>query len=121
MNLAEYQERAMTTCLSASENFLYMFLNLVGEAGEVSSKVGKLIRKGKIEFSENKLIFKDFSDSEKQEFLEDMKKELGDVLWQLSGTCTVLGFSLEEVAKINLDKLASRKARGVVDGNGDNR
>ena len=31
------------------------------------------------------------------------------------------GFTLEEVMQQNLDKLASRRERGVIDGNGDNR
>lgn len=45
MELQEYQKRAMTTCTSSSENFSYMFLNLVGEVGEFASKVAKAIRK----------------------------------------------------------------------------
>lgn len=32
-----------------------------------------------------------------------------------------MGWNLEDVAQGNLDKLASRKARGVIDGSGDNR
>jgi hypothetical protein len=32
-----------------------------------------------------------------------------------------MGWSLEDVAKSNLEKLASRKQRGVIDGEGDNR
>jgi hypothetical protein len=32
-----------------------------------------------------------------------------------------MGWSLEDVAQMNLDKLASRKERNVIDGNGDNR
>ena len=46
MELNEYQRRAMTTCMPSSENFTYMFLNLVGEVGEFASKVAKGIRKG---------------------------------------------------------------------------
>lgn len=42
-------------------------------------------------------------------------------MWQLAGVCTVLGFSLDDVCQQNLDKLAGRKNRGVIDGNGDNR
>lgn len=52
---------------------------------------------------------------------EEIKKELGDILWQLSGLCSVMNFDLEDVARTNLEKLASRKRRGVIDGNGDNR
>ena len=50
---------------------------------------------------------------------KELKKEAGDVLWQLSGLCTIMGWSLEDVAQINLDKLSARKAVGTIDGNGD--
>lgn len=50
MTLAQYQQQAMTTCLPESENFSYMMLNLVGEVGELASKVAKMIRKGGVEF-----------------------------------------------------------------------
>ena len=52
---------------------------------------------------------------------DDLRKEAGDVLWQLSGLCSVMGWKLEDIAQDNLDKLLSRKERGVIDGNGDNR
>lgn len=117
MTLNEYQERAMTTCLPTSENFSYMFLNLVGEVGELASKVAKHIRKGKAEITQNRLAVPAVSTEE----MEELIKEAGDVLWQLSGLCTVMGWELEDVGQQNLDKLASRKKRGVVDGSGDNR
>ena len=50
-----------------------------------------------------------------------MAMEAGDVLWQLAGLCSVMGWDLNEVARMNLDKLASRQQRGVIEGNGDNR
>ena len=46
MQLNEYQQAAMTTCMDSCENISYMLLNLVGEVGEFSSKVAKHIRKG---------------------------------------------------------------------------
>ena len=118
MELKEYQERAMTTCMPSSENFSYMFLNLVGEVGEFASKVAKHIRKGNAYISgSSDLYFNDFPELSEQE--RELMKEAGDILWQLSGICTVMGWSLEEVAKQNLDKLAARKAVGTIDGNGD--
>jgi NTP pyrophosphatase (non-canonical NTP hydrolase) len=39
---------------------------------------------------------------------EDMKKELGDALYYLAMTAYELGFTLEEVAQTNIDKLAER-------------
>ena len=118
LTLNEYQKRAMTTCMPSSNNFSYMFLNLVGEVGEFASKVAKAIRKGFIEISKNKLSrIGDTDMLYAQE--EELKKEAGDILWQLSGLCSVMGWTLEEIAQMNLDKLAARKAMGTIDGNGD--
>ena len=120
MQLKEYQERAMTTCMPSSNNFSYMFLNLVGEVGEFASKVAKAIIKGNAEILHSKLSrIGDTDMLAKQE--GELMKEAGDILWQLSGLCTVMGWSLEDVAQNNLDKLASRKERNVIDGDGDNR
>lgn len=122
MQLNEYQEKAMTTCMLSSENFSYMFLNLVGEVGEFASKVAKAIRKekayigGQTEIDEPNDLCIINNDAD---FLNELKKEAGDILWQLSGLCTVMGWSLEDVAQMNLDKLAARKAIGTIDGNGD--
>lgn len=118
MKLNEYQEKAMTTCMPSSANFSYMMLNLVGEVGEFASKVGKSIRKGRAEICNNRLsMIGDTDILWEQE--QELKKEAGDCLWQLSGICSVLGWSLEEIAQMNLDKLAARKEVGTIDGNGD--
>lgn len=118
MELNEYQKRAMTTCTSSSENFSYMFLNLVGEVGEFASKVAKAIRKDQWMINGNgKVLVGDAVEIEKLE--HDLRAEAGDILWQLSGLCSVMGWSLEEVAQMNLDKLAARKASGTIIGNGD--
>lgn len=117
LTLNEYQKQAMTTCMPSSENFSYMFLNLVGEVGEFASKVAKHIRKDKATIHTSRLELYDVSNKENEELM----KEAGDILWQLSGLCTVMGWSLKDVAQMNLDKLASRKERNVIDGNGDNR
>lgn len=119
MELKEYQEKAMTTCMSSSNNFGYMFLNLVGEVGEFASKVAKHIRKGKLSINDNVLCGKWGVSNNSESHIEELKKEAGDILWQLSGLCTVMGWSLEDVAQTNLDKLAARKAIGTIDGNGD--
>lgn len=129
MTLDEYQMQAMTTCLPTSKNITYMLCNLTGEVGEFSSKLAKMVRKsdkpaecydcnginGTREYTETF----NFSMTEEQE--DDLKKEAGDIAWQLAGLCDVLGWSLERICQQNLDKLASRKQRNVIDGNGDNR
>ena len=103
----------MTTCMASSENFSYMFLNLVGEVGEFASKVAKAIRKEENFIDDNDLA-NAIDDAE-------LQKEAGDILWQLSGLCTVMGWNFEDIAQQNLDKLASRQQRNVIDGSGDNR
>lgn len=114
ITLNEYQERAMTTCMPASENFSYMFLNLVGEIGELSSKIAKAIRKDQLTIDRNKIYCQ-----LGHEFETGLKAEAGDILWQLAGLCHSLGWTLNEIGQANLDKLASRQERGVIDGNGD--
>lgn len=118
MTLNEYQKQAMTTCTDSSENFAYMSLNLVGEVGEFMGKVAKAIRKERMDIDTNNLTL--YEDTPTVE-LNDLKCEAGDILWQLSGLCSVMGWSLEDIARLNLYKLASRKERGVIVGNGDNR
>lgn len=126
MELNDYQERAMETCMPSCENFSYMMLNLVGEVGEFASKVAKSIRKehlmiGGAEGFKNMLAHQTMTKGEIMETIELLKSEAGDILWQLAGLCEVMNWTLEEVAQTNLDKLASRKKRGVIDGNGDKR
>ena len=122
MTLTEYQRQAMTTCLPESENFAYMFLNLVGEVGEFASKVAKHIRKEQMTFGAE-VNPNDLQATDKiPNFYEAdsaLEKEAGDILWQLSGLCTIMGWSLEEVAKHNLEKLAARKENGTIAGSGD--
>ena len=121
MTLNEYQEKAMTTCMDSCNNFSYMILNLVGEVGEFSSKVAKFIRKREAVVDYNVLITERGNGFVSEQDIADLRKEAGDCLWQLAGLCKVMGWSLEEVAQENLDKLASRQQRGKIDGNGDNR
>lgn len=124
MTLNEYQEKAMSTCMDSCNNFSYMMLNLVGEVGELSSKVAKMIRKGIFEIggeSKLRVNVKAMNGVDFDTIAKELKLEAGDIAWQLAGLCEVLGWSLEEVCQANLDKLASRKARGVIDGNGDER
>lgn len=125
MTLNEYQEAAMSTCMRTCNNWSYMFFNLVGEVGELASKVAKDIRKGNVDIDTGKGYTSELMPSMPfDEWVvrsDEYMAEAGDILWQLSGLCKVMGWSLEDVAKANLEKLASRKQRGVIDGDGDNR
>lgn len=116
MQLNEYQARAINTCMASCYNISYMLFNLVGEIGELASKFAKDIRRGDAIIANNHINY--FTDTRDEEAL---KAEAGDILWQLSGLCSVMGWELEDIAQSNLDKLASRQQRNVIDGNGDNR
>lgn len=121
MELNDYQKQAMSTCMPSCKNYSYMFDNLVGEVGEFGGKVGKLHRSGLIKYSEDGDIVPQMFVTEWTHHCGELMKEAGDILWQLAGVCEVMGWKLEDVAQQNLQKLASRKKRGVIDGNGDNR
>lgn len=110
MTLDEYQKRALTTVITNNDPFkdiLHWVLGITGEAGEVAEKIKKIIR------DKNSVI----SEEDKQELI----KEVGDVLWYIAVLTHDLGYTLEDVAAKNLDKLSSRKSRGVLRGEGDNR
>ena len=121
MELNVYQKKAMETCMPTCDNISYMLLNLVGEVGEFASKIAKGIRTREMMIKDNNLCL----DSEKvtKESLESVDESLmaecGDIMWQLSGLCTIMGWDLEGVAEYNLKKLAERKKNGTIAGNGD--
>ena len=110
LSINEYQVRAHETAdYFGMENgdYRYPVMGLSEEAGEVSGKFAKAVRDA------NGII-----DGERREAI---KKELGDVCWFVAEIATVLDLKLEDVMQGNLDKLASRAARGVIHGSGDNR
>ena len=119
MELNEYQKQAMTTCTESSHNFAYMMLNLVGEVGEFASKVAKSVRKEHLSINSND--FEEHDIAECTELERGLRLEAGDILWQLSGLCSVMGWNLEDIAKANLDKLKSRQERNKIVGDGDYR
>ncbi len=109
MNFEEYQKQSRKTAVypNLGDNFIYPTLGLVGESGEIAEKIKKVIRDDKGIMSIEKK--------------EDLKKELGDVLWYLAQLSTELNLNLNEVAEANIKKLSDRLDRGVLGGSGDNR
>lgn len=113
MNFDEYHKRAISTLTSKhaygdfSAEFMAQVLGLIGESGEFADKVKKIIR--------------DKDGTLSDEDRTEIAKELGDVLWYVNSLAHLLGTNLSDVAEQNLTKLASRKARGVLGGKGDNR
>lgn len=51
----------------------------------------------------------------------EIAKEIGDVLWYCAALAHDLGYDLDTIADMNIAKLSSRKERGVIGGEGDNR
>ena len=82
-------------------------LGLNGEAGEVAEKVKKVLRDNEGAFTEEKR--------------QEIAKELGDCLWYVSAMSNDIGYSLEEIGEMNINKLCSRQQRNMIHGNGDNR
>ncbi len=109
MDFKEYQEKSRRTAFypNVNNNFIYPTLGLAGESGEVAEKIKKVIR------DKNGII-----DAETK---EEIKKELGDVLWYVSQIASELDLSLDGVAELNIEKLYSRLERGKISGSGDNR
>lgn len=102
MLFEEYQDLAFKTALESAKNPAYMISNLTSEAGEVAGKYAKWIRDGVLDEV-------------------GMQKEVGDVLWQIAGLSTVMGWSLADIASQNLKKLAERQAKNTLKGSGDER
>lgn len=126
MELNEYQQQAMTTCMPESDNLFYMLANLIGEVGEFASKAGKHMRKGKLHITTtSRNEHGNITHTQAWNITDDerelMLSEIGDILWQTAGLAHVMGVSLDDVAKENLAKLASRKERNVIAGDGDRR
>lgn len=103
MELNEYQDLSGQTRLRSADD-LYVRLNLAAEAGEFVGKFAKWRRDG-------------YPD----DFEHQAAHELGDILWHVAQAAEDLGYTLDEIAGLNLDKLASRKARGTISGAGDAR
>jgi NTP pyrophosphatase (non-canonical NTP hydrolase) len=107
----EYQDATATTAVypgrGCTGGLVYVALGLAGEAGEIANKVKKIIRDDEGHITPEKA--------------EEIRKELGDVLWYVSQVANELNTSLTYTAGENLDKLADRKIRGVLHGSGDNR
>jgi NTP pyrophosphatase (non-canonical NTP hydrolase) len=107
MRFDDYQSVAQATKVYPHEaKIIYPALGLAGEAGEVANKAKKILR-GDYELTE--------------EVRAAIAEELGDALWYLAATASDLGYTLGEIARMNLDKLADRRDRDVIRGSGDNR
>lgn len=93
----KYQSMAARTLnpnLPMKESLSDYGLGLAGEAGEVIEPIKKYLFHGK------------------GLLLDQMRDELGDVLWYLAAIATTLGLDLTVIAMRNIEKLAKRHPDG---------
>src|SRR5882762_8587599 len=98
MTFDEYQKTALKTAHSNPDALMdktIWAMGIAGEAGEVIEKWKKIVayKKG-IVSPEDK---------------EELKKELGDVVWYIAVLAHSLGLTFEEVMQLNVKKLADRQ------------
>lgn len=105
-HLNTYQQKALEYAIYP-QPIVYPALGINGEAGEIAEKVKKVLR-------DKEGVF---GDAERLE----IAKEVSDVLWYVAALADDLGYTLAEIAEMNINKLESRKDRGVLGGSGDNR
>lgn len=107
MDFDAYQAAARETAQypHMGANLTYPTLGLAGEAGEVAEKIKRMIR--------------DDAGVLTAERRDALKLELGDVLWYVAALCSEMELSMNDVARLNVEKLRDRKARNVIRGQGD--
>ncbi|GAB2596638.1 nucleoside triphosphate pyrophosphohydrolase family protein [Kribbella endophytica] len=109
MEMNEYQQAALRTAAPKDKlnEVFHLLLGLVGETGEIAEKAKKIVRDKGSDFS--------------QWDVEDLTKELGDTLWYVAVIADYFDIPLDDVAQLNITKLADRQQRAVLGGSGDNR
>lgn len=88
----EYQDKAARTInreLDYAQLLRHALFGLASETGEVLGMYQKLYQGHPID-------------------LNNLRKEIGDVLWMLAELCTALHFDLGEIAEENIQKLIKR-------------
>ena len=123
----EYQVRTQDTAVYPNQGSfggaMYAVTALNEEAGEVAGKVAKFIRKSS--GWDELLTYGVGYDINTEHYPEDLvlavSKELGDVLYQAARVAEEFGLNLSDVATENIERLADRKKRDVIIGEGDDR
>jgi NTP pyrophosphatase (non-canonical NTP hydrolase) len=101
MNLSEYQSevwRTMNPSLTPQQALSNYAMGLAGETGEVLEPL-------------KKHLFHD-----KTLNVEDVQRELGDVLWYTAALANTLGLDLTETLAVNVAKLRARYPDGFALG-----
>lgn len=93
----EYQKLAMRTsdkAMSLDYHLLNGALGLAGESGEVADLVKKNWMQGHVLD------------------IEHIALELGDVCWYIAETASAIGYDMETIMQMNIDKLRKRYPEG---------
>jgi len=117
MTLDEYQQKAQSFDLTKDKLNLdnydihtsyksHALFGLAEECGELMGLLKRLHRGDRFE---------------RGDFEEALVKELGDVLWYVAAVAASHDVALGEVAKVNIEKLEDRLARGKIQGKGGQR
>jgi NTP pyrophosphatase (non-canonical NTP hydrolase) len=109
VDMNDYQQAALRTAAPKEKynELFHLLLGLVGETGEIAEKAKKVVRDKDSDFS--------------QWDTEDLKRELGDTLWYVAVIADYFDVPLEDVAQLNIAKLADKQKRAMLGGSGDNR
>ena len=94
MTINQYQKEAMRTASEKCRSLANCAMGLAGEAGECTDIIKKHL----------------FHDHELDR--EHLAKELGDVAWYIAVGAEVIGYDLETVLQMNVDKLKARYPTG---------
>lgn len=87
-------ERTINDELLPTELLNHALHGMVGEIGEIHSLYQKLYQGHQIPD------------------VEHLKKEVGDLLWFIAEFCTVNGWELDDIMKLNIEKLIARFPNG---------
>ena len=90
----EYQNEALRTASGKCRSLANCAMGLAGEAGECTDIIKKHLFHG--------------HDLNK----EHLAKELGDVAWYIAVCAHIIGYDLDDVFKLNVDKLRARYPDG---------
>lgn len=109
MRLRDYQWRTEDTAIYPKNRALeYLSLGLGSEGGEILGEVKRVLRDDNMQITEERK--------------HNIASEIGDLLWYVAQLATHLDLDLEDdVLALNIEKLKSRTARGVLRGSGSDR
>lgn len=96
MTVNEYQKlaaRTMNLALTRNETLCHALFGMAGEMGEIHSIYQKVYQGHQIK-------------------TDDLKKEVGDLLWMVAELCTINEWNMEDICKMNIDKLIARYPDG---------